>query len=550
MPNIAMELAKNRTSVRNHSPSPHGGSSIPLLSLLSGDSAIVKSDPETRQAALLNSARVRVSSLLSSDNSIEQERITAPKIILPTQKVATNTTTEPDTPGFLFARTSSPVTGLLKLSNSSLNRSQSALGPSTPPKPAPVAVKTASLPVANSKSTTKKPASKRNTESTKKAKTDADNKKNTPSSDAKLQKAAPARRSNKAKESKTKANEKEAKPNNIIIEDMQKLNTTPEASKDNTSPEQENTAKAGSTQKEEKPLEPKKETKPNESKKDVKSAGPKKALKSNEPKKEPKVSEVKKEVDAKGPPKDIKSKDSKSNAKDETKKEAKPSKRSSTATKKKDPTPQPQKKSNDAKASQNTPKVLLPPPPLKSPSVLDALDKGKNPDNQEEPVILIDVPLYSVESNSYMDENGQVVFNFCKLVHDKFGQSSKAKRNLASELQGGEEEDEDAIEVEDDDGVEEDDDDEMDLDDKAPPSAASVASPKKKSHPMKGRSLIGKYDIEDPFIDDSELLWEEQRVATKDGFFVYFGPLIEKGQYASFERVNGTMKRGGIKYSK
>ena len=67
---------------------------------------------------------------------------------------------------------------------------------------------------------------------------------------------------------------------------------------------------------------------------------------------------------------------------------------------------------------------------------------------------------------------------------------------------------------------------------------------------MKGRSLIGKYDTEDPFIDDSELLWEEQRVATKDGFFVYFGPLIEKGQYASFERVNGTMKRGGIKYSK
>lgn len=78
-------------------------------------------------------------------------------------------------------------------------------------------------------------------------------------------------------------------------------------------------------------------------------------------------------------------------------------------------------------------------------------------------------------------------------------------------------------------------------------TVTTTISPKKKSHPMKGKNLIGKYDVEDPFIDDSELLWEEQRAATKDGFFVYFGPLIEKGHYASLERANGTMKRGGVK---
>lgn len=36
----------------------------------------------------------------------------------------------------------------------------------------------------------------------------------------------------------------------------------------------------------------------------------------------------------------------------------------------------------------------------------------------------------------------------------------------------------------------------------------------------------GKYDLNDPFIDDSELLWEEQAASTQDGFFVYSGPLV------------------------
>ncbi|KAL8378554.1 hypothetical protein RB599_008391 [Gaeumannomyces hyphopodioides] len=35
-----------------------------------------------------------------------------------------------------------------------------------------------------------------------------------------------------------------------------------------------------------------------------------------------------------------------------------------------------------------------------------------------------------------------------------------------------------------------------------------------------------EYDKEDDFVDDSEMLWEEQAAASKDGFFVYSGPLI------------------------
>ncbi|CAI4280100.1 BFH_collapsed_G0003990.mRNA.1.CDS.1 [Saccharomyces cerevisiae] len=101
----------------------------------------------------------------------------------------------------------------------------------------------------------------------------------------------------------------------------------------------------------------------------------------------------------------------------------------------------------------------------------------------------------------------------------------------------------DVIELDDDEDMEE---DEGEIDTETN-TVTTTISPKKKSHPMKGKNLIGKYDVEDPFIDDSELLWEEQRAATKDGFFVYFGPLIEKGHYASLERANGTMKRGGVK---
>ncbi|KAI4189056.1 MAG: hypothetical protein L6R41_001723 [Letrouitia leprolyta] len=44
------------------------------------------------------------------------------------------------------------------------------------------------------------------------------------------------------------------------------------------------------------------------------------------------------------------------------------------------------------------------------------------------------------------------------------------------------------------------------------------------------------YDKDDPFVDDSELAFEEQAAATKDGFFVYSGPLVPEGEKANVER--------------
>ncbi|CAI4059139.1 hypothetical protein SUVC_04G4280 [Saccharomyces uvarum] len=203
-------------------------------------------------------------------------------------------------------------------------------------------------------------------------------------------------------------------------------------------------------------------------------------------------------------------------------------------------------------STSKSPRKLVPAPTINSPKLVQTTET-----KIKEPSILIDIPLYQADTNDYLDENGQVIFNLSTLIKEKYHPNHKelaqlkdSKRNLITQLNDHsngaleKEKDEEGDIILDDDEDLEDDEGELDTETN---TAATTTSPKKKSHPMKGKNLIGKYDVEDPFIDDSELLWEEQRAATKDGFFVYFGPLIEKGHYASLERANGTMKRGGVK---
>ncbi|ERS98879.1 hypothetical protein HMPREF1624_04071 [Sporothrix schenckii ATCC 58251] len=58
-----------------------------------------------------------------------------------------------------------------------------------------------------------------------------------------------------------------------------------------------------------------------------------------------------------------------------------------------------------------------------------------------------------------------------------------------------------------------------------------------------------EYDRDDDFVDDSEMLWEEQAAASRDGFFVYSGPLVpeeekpEEGATTPAKRGRGS--RGG-----
>ena len=60
----------------------------------------------------------------------------------------------------------------------------------------------------------------------------------------------------------------------------------------------------------------------------------------------------------------------------------------------------------------------------------------------------------------------------------------------------------------------------------------------------KRRKKVEEYDKEDDFIDDTELLWQEQAAVAKDGFFVYSGPLIPPGETANVES-NAPAARGG-----
>ena len=58
------------------------------------------------------------------------------------------------------------------------------------------------------------------------------------------------------------------------------------------------------------------------------------------------------------------------------------------------------------------------------------------------------------------------------------------------------------------------------------------------------RRINEKYDIDDEFIDDSEMIWQEQALASRDGYFVWSGPLIQEGDKPTIERADGTVKRG------
>ena len=62
-------------------------------------------------------------------------------------------------------------------------------------------------------------------------------------------------------------------------------------------------------------------------------------------------------------------------------------------------------------------------------------------------------------------------------------------------------------------------------------NSGNEGAPKKKR-----KRKIEEYDREDPFVDDTELAWEAQAAASKDGFFVYSGPLVPEGEKLAVER--------------
>ena len=64
-------------------------------------------------------------------------------------------------------------------------------------------------------------------------------------------------------------------------------------------------------------------------------------------------------------------------------------------------------------------------------------------------------------------------------------------------------------------------------------------APESKEVKQKAKRVLKEdmYDVEMDFIDDTELAWEENRQATRDGFFVYMGPLVPAEDKEEKERL-------------
>jgi hypothetical protein len=168
-------------------------------------------------------------------------------------------------------------------------------------------------------------------------------------------------------------------------------------------------------------------------------------------------------------------------------------------------------------------------------NVLTGVGGSKDEEDFQLPNIYIHVPLNG-EQNKYI--------NFAKLAEERYGWAALNPRLAKAKMQmdSGDE-----MMV---DGSESESNIEM-----GGAGEATSEDPKKR----KKRRYQDVYDKEDPFIDDSEMLWEQQAAASKDGFFVYSGPLVPEGEKPQIERylhlsmsfkfltrprADGTVKRG------
>ncbi|CAK7892810.1 hypothetical protein CAAN1_08S04236 [[Candida] anglica] len=158
----------------------------------------------------------------------------------------------------------------------------------------------------------------------------------------------------------------------------------------------------------------------------------------------------------------------------------------------------------------------------------------------EAPIIALNIPL--LDPKNPKPGQAQVVVNVLKLAEEKYGwavmhPNAKSAIDLMDDIM---DDDEDAA-------------DEDDDEEKAAPTLNEEVSKKDtpelteeqlvRQHEVKMNRKVGKYDYEDPFIDDVELQWEEEITSTKDGFFVYWGPLVEDRNAPTAKKAGGKAKK-------
>ncbi|KAF3067385.1 Histone promoter control protein 2 [Daldinia childiae] len=175
-------------------------------------------------------------------------------------------------------------------------------------------------------------------------------------------------------------------------------------------------------------------------------------------------------------------------------------------------------------------------PPLPSGPERSILDFGKAEPGSEfnAPSIILNIPLNG-ETNKYI--------NFMRMAEDQYGwealhprqaelKARKARIAAASAALAQNDSSREGDEMSVDESENEDSNVEMGGT-SGPDKAADDKPAKKKRHFKED-----EYDKDDDFVDDSEMLWEEQAAASRDGFFVYSGPLIPEVEKPESGRVN------------
>ena len=137
-------------------------------------------------------------------------------------------------------------------------------------------------------------------------------------------------------------------------------------------------------------------------------------------------------------------------------------------------------------------------------------------------IIALNVPL--LDPKDPKPGQSEVVVNVLKLAEEKYGWSAlHPNAKSAIDIM-------DDILDEDDDAMEEDEDDDDDEEEKSKKKKDDEGLTEEqlvRQHEIRMNRRVGKYDYEDPFIDDIELHMEEEITTTKEGFFVYWGPIVD-----------------------
>ncbi|KAF6817261.1 histone promoter control 2 [Colletotrichum musicola] len=201
----------------------------------------------------------------------------------------------------------------------------------------------------------------------------------------------------------------------------------------------------------------------------------------------------------------------------------------------------PSPKQKPQKSGVSSPKISALDEPAEGSADRSILDFGKsNGKEYKAPDIVLDIPIKPGETNIYV--------NVMRMAEEKYGwdalhprlaekrdrkariaAASAALEKTASGQESGDEMSEDS------------DKEASNVEMGGMTSGADLPEkPKKKKRNFKE----DEYDKDDDFVDDSELLWEQQAAASRDGFFVYSGPLVPEVEKPVDTRPDGLPKRG------